>query len=67
LEQLDFAQIVSEMWATFMSEIEHLRAAARRAERLARNVLDTLTIERLKEATRFYSNQADELEHLRSL
>ena len=50
-----------------MSEIEHLRAASRRAERLAKSILDTLTVERLREAARFYSNQADELEQLRSL
>lgn len=50
-----------------MSEIEHLRAASRRADRLARNMLDALTIERLKEAARFYSHQADQLEQIRSV
>jgi hypothetical protein len=50
-----------------MSEIEHLRAASRRAERLARNMLDALTTERLREAARFYDLQADQLEQIRSV
>lgn len=50
-----------------MSEIEHLRAASRRAEQLSRNMLDALTVERLMEAARFYRTQADQLELLRSI
>jgi hypothetical protein len=50
-----------------MSEIEHLRAASRRAERLAKNMLDTVTIEKLREAARFNSHQADQSEQIRAL
>jgi len=47
-----------------MSEVEQLRSASRRADRLARDVLDSLTVERLKEAARFYRHRADQLEQV---
>ena len=50
-----------------MTDVEHFRAASRRAERLARNMLDALTTERLMEAARFYDLQADQLEQIRSV
>ncbi len=45
-----------------MTQIEHLRAQAQRAERLARNVLDAVTVARLLEASEDYRRQADRLE-----
>ena len=45
-----------------MTPIEHLREQARRAERLARNVLDAVTVARLLEASEDYRRQADRLE-----
>lgn len=60
-------QVVLKTEGDNMSEIEHLRAASRRAERLARNMLDALTTERLREAARFYDLQADQLEQIRSV
>jgi hypothetical protein len=45
-----------------MQEIEHLREQALRAERLARHVLDVVTIARLMEASQDYRRQADRLE-----
>lgn len=45
-----------------MDEVEHLRSASLRAERLAKDVLDSPTIKRLKDAARFYRHQADQLE-----
>lgn len=66
-ERCNLAQLVSDIERDIMSEIEHLRAASRRAERLARNMLDALTTERLREAARFYDLQADQLEQIRSV
>ena len=45
-----------------MTQIEHLREQAQRAERLARNVLDAVTVARLLEASEDYRRQADRLE-----
>ncbi|QUS39075.1 hypothetical protein RPMA_09685 [Tardiphaga alba] len=45
-----------------MTQIEHLREQAQRAERLARNVLDVVTVSRLLEASEDYRRQADRLE-----
>ena len=45
-----------------MTQIEHLREQAQRAERLARNVLDAVTVARLLEASEDYRQQADRLE-----
>jgi hypothetical protein len=45
-----------------MTQIEHLRAQAQRAERLARHVVDAITIDRLLEASAEYRRQADGLE-----
>ena len=45
-----------------MQEIEHLREQALRAERLARNVLDAVTVTRLLQASQDYRRQADRLE-----
>lgn len=45
-----------------MTQIEHLREQAQRAERLARNVLDAVTVARLLEASEDYRQQADYLE-----
>lgn len=45
-----------------MTQIEHLREQAQRAERLARNVLDAVTVARLLEASEEYRRQADHLE-----
>lgn len=45
-----------------MTEIEHLREQAQRAERLARNVLDAVTVTRLLEASADYRNEANRLE-----
>jgi hypothetical protein len=45
-----------------MTQIEHLREQAERAERLARNVLDAITVARLLEASQEYRKQADRLE-----
>ena len=45
-----------------MTQIEHLRELAQRAERLARNVLDAVTVARLLEASEDYRRQADRLE-----
>lgn len=45
-----------------MTQIEHLREQAQRAERLARNVLDAVTVARLLQASEDYRQQADRLE-----
>ncbi len=45
-----------------MTQIEHLREQAQRAERLARNMLDAATVTRLLEASEDYRRQADHLE-----
>ncbi|UGV25827.1 hypothetical protein E0H22_09095 [Rhodopseudomonas boonkerdii] len=45
-----------------MTRIEYLREQAQRAERLARNVLDAVTVTRLLEASEDYRRQADRLE-----
>jgi hypothetical protein len=45
-----------------MTQIEHLREQAERAERLARNVLDAVTVAQLLEASEDYRSQADRLE-----
>jgi hypothetical protein len=45
-----------------MTEIEHLREQAQRAERLARNVLDAVTVTRLLEASAEYRSEANRLE-----
>lgn len=45
-----------------MTRIEYLREQAQRAERLARNVLDAVTVARLLEASEDYRRQADRLE-----
>lgn len=45
-----------------MTQIEHLREQAQRAERLARNVLDAMTVARLLEASKDYRREADRLE-----
>ncbi len=45
-----------------MTQIEHLREQAQRAERLARNVLDAVTVARLLQASEDYRRQADRLE-----
>lgn len=45
-----------------MTQIEHLREQAQRAERLARNMLDAATVARLLEASEDYRRQADHLE-----
>jgi hypothetical protein len=44
-----------------MSKIEYLRAQAARADRLARAVMDSLTIDRLQAMSRDYQQQADQL------
>jgi hypothetical protein len=46
-----------------MTEIEHLREQSRRAERLSRGVLDTLTVQRLLDAAQIYKQQADQLDN----
>lgn len=45
-----------------MSQIQYLREQAARAERLARGVMDAVTVERLVEASREYRRLADCLE-----
>lgn len=45
-----------------MTQIEHLREQAQRAERLARCMLDATTVARLLEASEDYRQQADRLE-----
>lgn len=45
-----------------MTQIEHLREQAVRAERLARSVLDILTVSRLLEASQEYQRLANEME-----
>lgn len=45
-----------------MTRIEYLREQAQRAERLARNVLDAVTVARLLEASEDCRRQADSLE-----
>jgi hypothetical protein len=45
-----------------MTHIEHLREQAERAERLARNMLDAVTVTRLLEASADYRRQANRLE-----
>ena len=45
-----------------MTQIEHLREQAQRAERLARYVLDAVTVARLLEASEDYRQEADRLE-----
>lgn len=47
-----------------MTQIEHLREQAQRAERLARNMLDAATVTRLLEASEDYRRQADRLYQL---
>lgn len=48
-----------------MTQIEHLREQAQRAERLARNVLDAITVARLLQASQDYRHEADLLEQRR--
>jgi hypothetical protein len=45
-----------------MSQIRYLREQAARAERLARSAMDSVTIDRLVEASREYRQRADRLE-----
>jgi hypothetical protein len=45
-----------------MTQIEHLREQAQRAERLARSVLDAVTVARLLDASEDYRQEADRLE-----
>ncbi|MET0968724.1 MAG: hypothetical protein ABWY18_05935 [Tardiphaga sp.] len=45
-----------------MSQVRYLREQAARAERLARNMMDAVTIQRLVEASREYRQLADRLE-----
>jgi hypothetical protein len=45
-----------------MTQVEHLREQAARAERLARHVLDVVTIARLLEASKDYRRQAELLQ-----
>lgn len=45
-----------------MTRAQYFREQAIRADRLARNVLDTVTVARLTEASRDYRQQADMLE-----
>jgi hypothetical protein len=45
-----------------MSKVQYFREQAARAERLARNTLDAVTVERLVEASRDYRSLADLLE-----
>jgi hypothetical protein len=45
-----------------VTQVEHLREQSRRAQRLARDVLDALTIQRLTEASEHYRHEADQLE-----
>jgi hypothetical protein len=48
LERSNLLQIVSAQQETGMSTIEHLRDQAERAERLAKAIVDALTVERLQ-------------------
>jgi hypothetical protein len=45
-----------------MTQIEHLREQAQRAEWLVRNLLNALTVARLPEASEYYRSQIDNLE-----
>lgn len=45
-----------------MSQVQYLREQATRAERLARGVMDAVTVERLVEASKEYRRLADRLE-----
>lgn len=45
-----------------MDRIQYFREQAARAERLARSVMDAVTVERLVEASREYRQLADRLE-----
>ena len=44
-----------------MGRIDHLKQQAVRAERLARQALDNLTVERLRQAARDYLAEAEQL------
>lgn len=44
-----------------MSKVQHLRDQAAKAERFARQALDSLTIERLRAMAQDYQQQADQL------
>ena len=45
-----------------MTRVQYLREQAIRAERLAKTILDTVTVTRLVEASHAYRQEADRLE-----
>ncbi|MEZ0221491.1 hypothetical protein AB7714_29745 [Tardiphaga sp. 1201_B9_N1_1] len=45
-----------------MTRVQHLREQAIRAERLAKTILDAVTVTRLVEASHAYRQEADRLE-----
>ena len=49
-----------------MNRVQYLRDQAMRAERLARTILDAVTVSRLIEASHEYRQEADRLEQCES-